>query len=119
MNSAQEWELYKLKRLERLRGSTFALADYRAPSDEWDHDHCEGCWKKFQLLEDGEKELRGYCTTFQIVEELDRKPEFVQRAEELGDTVLLKPDSTVWVCSDCFETFRGTLDWKLSSKGPA
>jgi hypothetical protein len=61
MGSAQEWKEHRLKMLEHLRASTFA--DYTAPSPEWDHDHCAGCWATFAQFDGPEILHRGHFTT--------------------------------------------------------
>jgi hypothetical protein len=116
MSTAEEWKQHKLKSLEHLRALTFTFADYTAPSAEWDHDHCEGCWAKFALFDAPEILHSGYFTTVQIGDESTEESEFVQQDRESGRKVLAKPDTKEWVCPECFEEFRIALNWKVKSR---
>lgn len=97
MNTPEELMQYKVKRLEHLRASTFVFSDYTPPSNEAEHNHCEGCWAKFATLDRPGILRRGYFTTM--------------RTESAA-----KPDAKVWICPKCFEEFRVTLAWKLESR---
>jgi len=44
------------------------------------------------------------------------EPPLIQQARESGRDVMKKPDTKEWVCQECFEEFRKTLDWKLKSR---
>ena len=112
-SSGEEMKQHKLKRLERFRKSLFRIADYAAPSVEWDHDHCEAYWAKFAEFDSPEVLHRGYYTIFQISGETAEVPPFIQQARESGRTVMKKPDNKYWVCQGCFEEFRKALNWKL------
>ncbi len=60
-----------------LRGARLEWTPYRAPSPEWDHDHCEFCGAKF-MEQDAPDVLRaGYAT----------------------------PDRYRWICADCARDF--------------
>jgi hypothetical protein len=115
MSSPEEWKHHKLKSLERLRAMTFTFADYRPPSAGWDHDHCEGCLATFAVFDAPEILRSGYFTTVQFGDGLTKEPEFIKQARESGREVLAKPDAKQWVCPDCFQEFRGALDWKLEA----
>lgn len=116
MSTPEEWKQHKLKSLGRLKAMTFEFADYTAPSAEWDHDHCEGCWATFALFDGPEILHSGYYTIVRIRDKSTKEPEFIRQARESGREVLAKPDTKQWVCSECFEAFRTTLAWKLKSK---
>jgi hypothetical protein len=113
MSSNEEWKQYKLDSLERLRASSFQLADYTAPNAEWDHDHCVGCWAKFADFDAPEVLHRGYFTIAQFDDEPPEVPPLIQQARESGRDVMKKPDTKEWVCPECFEELRSALDWKL------
>jgi|SRR5579872_1576131 len=102
MSSDEEWKQFKLGSLQQLRGSSFQLADYAAPSAEWDHDHCEGCMAKFAQFDAPEILHSGYLTMV----EYDDEPTLIQPAQEKGSNVLKKPDTKKWVCQQCFDEFR-------------
>lgn len=83
MTDSRDW---RLDNLQPLKGFRFSRAVLRTRRDDWDHEHCVGCWQKFaesgnppEVLHEGFRE--------------------VNRDE--------------WVCPDCFETFREELSWSV------
>lgn len=70
-----------------LMGISLVAKDYTPPSDTWDHDHCEFCGAKFSP-QDGDLH-NGYTT--------------------LGGY-------SRWICSECFEDFKGEFGWTVASK---
>ena len=66
------------------RDKTLHFRRYFQWSDSWDHDHCEGCFARFSLIEPGAL-TEGYVTE----------------------------DEEYWVCSKCFEEIGPELGWKL------
>ena len=117
MSSPEEdWEQFTLKKLEPLKALSFDFAEYTAPTAEWEHDHCEGCWAKFTSADEPGALRRGYSTARFISGEAPRQSEFIQRARKSGLTVLKKPDNKVWVCPECFAVFGSRLGWKLNTK---
>jgi len=115
MGSSGEWKQHKLHSLECLRALSFYLADYAAPSKDWDHDHCKGCWAKFAELDAPDILHTGYFTTTQPRDKPPEEPELIKKSRELGHKVIAKSDAKIWVCKECFEEFRETLGWKLKS----
>ena len=116
MSSNEEWKQHTRDRLEHLRASSFQLADYTPPTAEWDHDHCVGCWTKFANFDAPDVLHSGYFTFVQFEDEPLEEPPLIQQARESGCDVMKKPDTKEWVCQECFEEFRKTLDWKLKSR---
>jgi hypothetical protein len=116
MSTAEEWKQYKLKSLEHLKALTFTFAEYSPPSAEWDHDHCEGCGATFALFDAPEILHSGYFTTFELDHDSTRESEVIRQARESGLEAFPKPDSKEWVCPECFEAFRTTLNWKVKSR---
>ncbi len=49
------------------RGAVLRFQKYARPREDWDHDHCEGCFAKF--MESGSPEVltEGYVTARTIV----------------------------------------------------
>lgn len=81
MMEKKDWRLtdqeeYLLKRILYLR-------KWRAPSDGWDHDHCEFCGEMFSEFPDTLHE--GYTTA----------------------------DGYYWVCRQCFADFRERFQWTV------
>lgn len=76
-----DWRLRNQKRY--LARREFTWAGYRPHSEQWDHDHCAFCWRKFAAY--GESLTSGYVTT----------------------------DHYHWVCKDCFNDFQRKCSLKL------
>ena len=112
MSLRENWRYTNIKRLEK---ATFRFATYTAPSPDWDHDHCCGCWAKFANFDGPEILHRGYLTA--IPSKKMPKPEFIMQCEAQGMTCLPQPvidgDRLYWVCPDCFEDFRDLLGFEL------
>jgi hypothetical protein len=106
---------WRFDRLKNLRGKTFRYIKYRSPSQEWSHDHCEGCWAKFaeyngpDILHEGYAHARPY--------EERPEPEFITKCKEQGMRCLPRPPvegyEFLWVCPQCFEDFRELLVFRL------
>ncbi|NMC57562.1 MAG: hypothetical protein GYA50_10105 [Eubacteriaceae bacterium] len=58
-------------------------AQYKRPSESWDHDHCEFCFDKFSEYEGDLHE--GYCTL----------------------------DNYHWICEVCFNDFKDLFNWSV------
>jgi hypothetical protein len=78
---------------------------YRAPSETWEHDHCEFCWAKFmdpdfspaaRALIDGHPDvlIEGYASTEGHPREADYH----------------------WVCERCFADFSQRFGWEVVSE---
>jgi len=66
------------------KGATLTRKMYVRRREEWDHDHCEACTKKFSETIPGA--LReGYATS----------------------------DNYRWICSECFNDLKEQMGWKL------
>ena len=74
---------------KELEGKIFRLKKF-VPHGNWDHEHCEFCWKKFytKIISD-HCALQGYVT---YCAEWERE---------------------VWVCEECFADFRELFGWKV------
>jgi len=112
MSAEQDW---RYENIRRLQGAAFGFAKYRAPSDEWDHDHCRGCWAKFADLHGPGILHEGYVTALPIEE--TSEPEFIARCKAEGFYCIPQPavgDRTLhWFCPQCFEDFRDELGFRL------
>ena len=109
MSSAEEWIEYKLSQLKRLDGLLFQLRKYEAPTKEWDHDHCVGCWAKFSEVDRPDFLHEGYFTTVPDTEQ--------PAGNEPGEECLREPTPSGfalrWVCRECFEEFRDVLGFRV------
>jgi hypothetical protein len=66
-----------------LLGATLRWQRYHAPRTDWDHDHCEFCWRAFS--ERGGDRNEGYVTA----------------------------DNYRWICRECFDDFKEQFGWKV------
>jgi hypothetical protein len=78
-----DWRLGKQARY--LLGAVLHWSSYRAPSLDWDHDHCAFCWAKFMEGTHPDTLQAGYATD----------------------------DEYHWICSNCFEDFRDRFKFQL------
>ena len=69
-----------------LRNRNLIFTEYKVCNIEWDHDHCEFCWKTFSEYEGDLHE--GYVTT----------------------------DKMHWICPDCYNDFKEIFNWKIVNK---
>jgi len=108
-------EDWRYKNIQYLRGSKFRLARYEAPSAEWDHDHCKGCWAKFGSLEGPDILQSGYVTRTPSVE--SPEPEMVRASKETRWVMIPEPEvqgfHSHWLCPKCFGNFRDVLEFQL------
>ena len=82
MREPNDWRLTNQQRY--LQNAEFSCAEYVAPRQGWDHDHCVFCMSKFmQGQEDTLTE--GYVTT----------------------------DGQHWICKPCFEDFKQEFEFKV------
>jgi hypothetical protein len=80
-----------------LRGATLRKAEWRAPSDDWDHDHCSCCWAKFAEFDGPGILHEGYTST---------------DGHEHGE-------GHHWICEKCFIELKFEMRWQLAaSSGP-
>lgn len=80
-----DWRL--TNQLSYMKGLALSWREYVAPSETWDHDHCEFCFQKFMPAPGGEDiETAGYTTE----------------------------DEYRWVCGQCFEDFRDLFEWRVA-----
>ena len=115
MSSAQEWSEYRLTQLKPLEGLSFRLRRYEAPTADWDHDHCCGCYAKFAEFDGPDIQHKGYFTT--VPTQQSSEPEFVVNSGDRGLTCIREPTpgglAFRWVCVDCFDEFRQVLSFTV------
>jgi hypothetical protein len=85
MAEKSDWRLTNQQ--SYLQGKTLYWRQYVAPSEDWDHDHCQFCWQKFGHFPDAQAE--GWTTE----------------------------DNYYWVCKNCCEDFREMFRWTLIGAG--
>ena len=76
---------WRVGNAKQIRGSLLRFTKYTAPRNDWDHDHCEGCWAKFMESPSPDVLTEGYVT---------------------GDSK--------WICPECFRDLKEEMDWKLA-----
>lgn len=77
---------WRIDNAKWTRGAVLRLARYSKPSEDWDHDHCEGCWAKFTESGAPDTLAEGYVTE----------------------------DNRRWICAQCFRDLKEEMDWKLA-----
>ena len=80
---------WRYDNIEYLQGATFRLAKYKAPSADWDHDHCSGCWAKFADFDGTDILHEGYFAACPDKE--TSEPEFVSRCTDQGMACIQQP----------------------------
>jgi hypothetical protein len=115
MSTREEWKEYKLKSLAPYEGALFRFQTYKAPSEEWTHDHCCGCWSEFAEYDAEHILHHGYVTT--KPDQSTHEPEFITESKVQGMTCIPAPAISgyllYWVCPDCFEEFCEILKFTL------
>jgi hypothetical protein len=78
---------WRIDNAKWTRGAVLHFRKYTRFREDWDHDHCEGCWAKF--MESGSPEIlsEGYVTD----------------------------DNYRWICPQCFQDLKVQMGWKLDS----
>jgi len=89
MSSDKDWRL--TNQLSYMKGATLSWRTWEAPSETWDHDHCQFCGARFSESTAADVERAGYMTA----DEHER-----------------------WVCKQCFEDFREMFEWRLEAEAP-
>jgi len=72
---------------EYLTGVRLRKKRYRKRSEDWEHDHCEFCWRKFSERPGDLNE--GYATE----------------------------DEYRWICENCYEDFKEQFQWTVIEEG--
>jgi hypothetical protein len=88
---------------DRLAGLAFAWKNYQAYSGNWDHDHCEFCFKKF--LDPGYADWMREALT----EPSEQHAGAGYANVGTDDT----PSGRHWVCRACFNDFRPEFGWEV------
>ena len=102
---------WRFDRMKWLEGRTFRLLEYQAPTIDWDHDHCSGCWAKFADFDGPHILHKGYVYAEPYKE--GPEPEIITQCKEKGMRCIPQPAvngfELHWVCPQCFEDFRDLL----------
>jgi hypothetical protein len=127
---------WRFDNLKHLRGVSFRFATYKKPSDEWNHDHCRGCWGKFAEFDSPDILREGFVysepakvespkplrDTFR---EFGLPPELAEAPERHLSVVSNEPEMRIigqprvngyllhWVCPECFRAFQDALEFRL------
>lgn len=81
MENGPDWRLTGQERY--LKGKGLVRKQYVPPRPDWDHDHCEFCWRKFTEREEPDSVQEGYATE----------------------------DNRHWICPSCFADFQSEFQW--------
>ncbi|MCP4022699.1 MAG: hypothetical protein GY729_12720 [Desulfobacteraceae bacterium] len=86
MSIKNDWRLQGQEKY--LKGNTLYFKKYTIQRENWDHDHCEFCSKKFSVFKDSGDLTEGYTTK----------------------------DKYRWICKVCFKDFKDLFQWKLEEE---
>jgi hypothetical protein len=80
---------WRVENAKWLRGLGLRRKKYRKRSEQWDHDHCAGCWAKFAEFEGSDIQHEGYatCEDYKFGADYD------------------------WVCMKCFSDLKDEMGW--------
>ena len=93
----------RMRQEDYLTGLAFTLTDYKVYSANWDHDHCEFCFKKF--LDPSYADWMRDA----LAKPSDDHAGSGYANVAAGDT----PSARYWVCRECFDDFRPEFGWEL------
>lgn len=90
------------------------LTRFRAPSPDWDHEHCVLCGQTFMEIDEDDALREGYLaqpygTTADIASEEDRT------TREEGLRIVAAPTHDQWVCPTCFDDFQERFRWSAEA----
>ena len=88
MDSDKQW---RIDQAGFLKGATLQWRNWKAPSAQWDHDHCACCWAKFAEWDAPEIQHQGYTTT----------------------DLHSHGAGYHWVCEECFTDLKDEMQWQL------
>ena len=92
----KQWRIDNVD-MHRVRGLRLQFRRYVRWSEEWDHDHCVGCWATFSEYDAPNYQHEGYATT-------DDYP---------------KGAMYEWVCQTCFNDLKDDVGWSAVEAGPS
>jgi hypothetical protein len=96
-----DWRLVGQERY--LKGATLTWRRYRAPSDTWEHDHCQFCWAKFMDPDFSDAHRR----------QVEEHPEVLTEGYATP-TAHDGPAGYLWVCKSCFDDFAERFEWRVA-----
>jgi hypothetical protein len=97
-----------------MYGAVFRRERFRAPSADWDHEHCALCWAKFMDSDAPDVLREGYlCQPFGSTEEIAPEEERTTYTE--GYRIVAAPTADEWVCATCFSDFEARFGWTVAT----
>lgn len=87
MTNSSDWRLTNQEKY--LKGVVLIWKEWTSPKPDWDHDHCEFCWKKITNLDLKDAVTEGYCTE----------------------------NDYYWICESCYNDFREQFRWIAQKDG--
>lgn len=80
---------WRVENAKWLRGLGLRRKKFKKHNEQWDHDHCAGCWAKFAEFEGPEIQHEGYatCDDYKFGADYD------------------------WVCLQCFSDLKEEMGW--------
>jgi hypothetical protein len=108
MRTSDDWRL--CFEADWMYGAQLHFRGYKAPSDEWDHDHCSLCWAKFTEDERPDTHSEGYVLEDDCP---DLMPPREEKAARRARAVVVSPTCDEWICRTCFDDFREHFGWRV------
>jgi hypothetical protein len=95
-----------------MYGASFRWERYRAPTADWDHDHCALCWAKFMDADQKDVLREGYvfrpAGPSSAVTSEDERTTYAG-----GHRIVASPTHDEWICPACFEDFKDRFKWTV------
>ena len=105
---------YRLLQLKHMEGCTFRLLRYKAPSAEWDHDHCQACWAKFAEYDHSNIQHEGYCISVPVLDSPDS--EFIADVKKSGKVFIKSRVLAALPCIGSAVSVLKSIEMCLDSK---
>lgn len=110
--------------LRQYEGFVFRWQAYKAPSPEWNHDHCKGCWVTFAERPSEWSDAvytEGWVTLWPVSGTAHEEAALVAKWRAAG-RVLVAPRrggfQLDWLCPECFEACREELGFVIDPEHP-
>lgn len=84
-----------------LRGAQLTWRRYQALGAQWEHEHCDFCWRKFLDAEYSDDHRRA----------LEERPDEIDAAGYITIAADGQPAGKWWICRSCYGDFADEFGW--------